>query len=221
MMAEFTKDAEGQYRSVSMLSVAAVAVGLFSGLSVVSFAFWFLPIVGTGISLFALAELNRPFSNKIGRVAAILGLALSIGFGAQAVSHSVVSLHYARKRAEASARAWIGAVRENRLSDAKSMSGQAALPMTNAPGEDAPVEKFAVMPAVAALMKCAPQGEIVVYDEGGSDGPPVTRMVRVEIACGTDSAIPKTELRIGLERRTEGAFDRWMIIGHELLTPVR
>lgn len=114
------------YRPMSPLAVAAVALGAASMLALVGPAFWMLPLVATAVSLAALVDVGRPGAPKAGRLAALAGLALALGFGAQAVAAVATAEWLARSRAEAAARLWLEAIAAGRVDDAKSMCGPAA-----------------------------------------------------------------------------------------------
>lgn len=109
------------YRPVSATAVAAAALGLASALALVSPVLWVLPLVGVAVALAALADVGRPHAAKAGRLAALTGLGLSLGFGAQAVTTAAATEWLARGRAEAAVRFWLDAIGSGRLDDARSM----------------------------------------------------------------------------------------------------
>lgn len=109
------------YRPVSSLAVAAAAVGCAAALAIVSPMFWLVPIVGVALSWAALAEVTRPAAMKVGRLAALAGLALSLGFGTQAVTAAAAAEWLARSRAEAATRFWLETIASGRLDDARAM----------------------------------------------------------------------------------------------------
>lgn len=109
------------YRPVSALAVAAAIVGMVSALAVVSPFFWIIPLVGIAVAGLGLADVRRPGAEKAGRVAALLGLALSIGFGVQAVSTAATTRLVTDGRARIVAERWLETIREGRTADAESM----------------------------------------------------------------------------------------------------
>ena len=109
------------YRPVSAAAVAAAALGLASAVALVSPVLWVLPLVGVAVALAALADVGRPNAAKAGRLAALAGLGLSLGFGAQAVTTAAATEWLARGRAEAAVRFWLDAIASGRLDDARSM----------------------------------------------------------------------------------------------------
>jgi hypothetical protein len=114
------------YRPVSGLAVAAAVVGAASALALASPFFWVLPLIGGVVALAALADVERVGAKKAGRLAALVGLALALGFGAQAIAATVTARWIAAARAESTAEVWLTAIRTGRPEDARSMCGPEA-----------------------------------------------------------------------------------------------
>ena len=106
------------YLPVSRLAVGAAVLGVSSALALVSPLFLVVPLVALTVSVAARADCERPGAPKAGRLAAIAGMALAIGFGAQAVSMLVVARAIAAGRAVAAAEMFLAAVRDGRTVDA-------------------------------------------------------------------------------------------------------
>lgn len=116
------------YRPVSRLAVAAAAVGVLSSLSLTTPLLWILPLAGAALAVAGLADVARSGAEKAGRVAALVGLALSVGFGTQAVATNVVARWIMESRTKAAVHAWLDALAEKRLADARSMISPHLLP---------------------------------------------------------------------------------------------
>ena len=114
---------EPGYLPVSRLAVAAAGLGASSALALASPVFWVLPLVAIGIAVAALRDVGRPEAPKAGRLAAVAGLALAAGFGAQAVAAKATTRSITAARAGAAARLWLDTIHEQRLGDARSMCG--------------------------------------------------------------------------------------------------
>lgn len=189
-----TGDAAG-YRPVSRLAVAAVGLGAVSALALVSPAFWVLPLVGAAISIAALADVGRREAPKAGRLAAVAGLGLSLGFAAQAIAAAGTAEWLARSRAEAAVRFWIDAIVAGRLDDARSMCDPA------------------VAGAVDRVAACASPTPVRVRCRG-RDGSTGGRIVRATVSgC---------EFDVGLEAappRRPGEAERISIARCEAVTP--
>ena len=213
---------EADYRPVSPLAVAALAAGLVSSLALLSRTAWVVPIVGVGLAAAALADIRRSDGRKAGRLAALAGLALSLGCGTQAVTAAVVSRWISGGRAAAAATLWIDAVREGRLGDAMRVCVPQALPT---PDPDAPQygqtgaeAAFAALPAVKALAACAttrpPMSGVL---QAGGDASRWT--VRADLQpCGGDRADAAVRITLAEQIVTaaEGMVDRWMVTGFEI-----
>ena len=109
------------YKPVSMLAVAALLAGVASSLALASQLLWSLPLVGVGVALAALADVGRPGAEKAGRLLALAGLALSIGFGAQAVTSSFAARWIAESRVRAVMHEWLDAIHDGSLAEAQSV----------------------------------------------------------------------------------------------------
>lgn len=116
------------YRPVSSLAVAALIVGCVSALALVSPVFWVVPLVGAALALVAVRDVTRSGVAKAGGLAAVAGLALSLGFGAQAMTAAATARWLAAARAASAARFWLDALCDGRTDDARSMCGPDAAP---------------------------------------------------------------------------------------------
>lgn len=193
-------DPEAGYRPISGLAVAAVLVGCLSALAVAGPAFWVVPLLGTALAMLALGDVSREGRPKAGRLAALAGLALSIGFGMQGLTSSIVSNWVSARRAASAVDMFVEAVRAGRLGEARSMCAPAALPPPlsdrqpadpsgaggqgpdrdghDHPGHepagqdrlDADIEAFAAMPAIARLVACGAGGPSILTP-AEDDGP--------------------------------------------------
>ena len=217
------------YRPVSRLAVAAAVVGVLSSLALTTPLLWILPLVGVALAVAGLTDVARSGAEKAGRVAALVGLALSVGFGAQAVTTSVASRLIMENRAKAVIHAWLDALGENRLADARSMIAPHLLPRSESdelgrggpahgepghshqPGEEA--GSIDSLPAVQAILRC---GTLAVRDVrcAGRDEESGERWcVRVRLGpCGDGGAV---DLRLELEpvvvNEPKRRVERWTI----------
>jgi hypothetical protein len=210
-MSRFGSDDSGDYRPVSRLAVAALGLGILSALALVFRVAWPLPLVAAALAATALADLGRPDVRKAGRWAALAGLALAAGFGAQAVTTAVVGRAIARSRAEAAARAWLDAVRSGRLADAMVMCAADSLPPADAAATDR-VTAFAALPAIRAVQACG-AAATVASAAGAADGG--GWQVRAEVSpCappvggGVALAIDVVPLPAGGPR---GPVEKWLV----------
>jgi hypothetical protein len=188
------------YRPVSPLAVAAVVVGGFSALALIGPFFWAVPLVAAGLSCAALTDLGREGSLKAGRMAALAGLALAIGFGSQAVAARATSRWISAERAQAATSLWLDAIRQERLADARSMCHSAAV---------------GAVAAVTTACGGVPPAEVRTV--GSSEEAPNAWEVRVRMGpCGP---APFLTLRLVLAPQVSSqqgrVFERWTVMSCE------
>lgn len=211
------------YRPVSRLAVAAVVAGLASSLALTTPLLWILPLVGIAIAAAALADVARPGAEKAGRAAALAGLALAVGFGAQAVASKAVAHLLTRGRVVAVTNAWLDAVAEGRLADARSMLGPDVLPPADPFGHGGPshaghdhadeAHAVAELPVVKALLGCGANATRTVECTGRDEENAEHWTARLRLAPCADGQ--PVELRLGLApsvvRERRGSVERWTI----------
>lgn len=214
----------GDYRPVSRLAVAALAAGVLAAAALVSPIGWVIPLVAIGLAIAALADVNRPGAQKAGGWAAVAGLALAVGFGAQAVTAAVVSRWLVERRAAAVARHWIDAVRAGRLADAMSVCEPRALPGGEPPplsAAAAPAGKdreaaFAALAAVHGLAACGPEPPRVTAIEPAAETEGGWVVVASLAPCGRPEAALRLVVQPGHAQRQGGFVERWLVTGFTL-----
>lgn len=212
-----------EYRPVSVLAMVSLVVGMISALALVSQMAWALPIVGIGVAVAALADV-RHGAGKSGRWAALAGLALSIGFAAQAVSGLLMTRSIAGERAVIVARSFVDALRENRLADAMSMSGpMLSMLATQKPrmtpgsmeNDGGTREQFLELPVVVAATGCGDGATIVGVEPVPSVEYERAWEVRVEIGPCASRSTGRLVLWVTVEPGSattrRGTPERWAV----------
>jgi len=207
------------YRPVSRLAVVAAVAGIISSLALASPMLWVLPLVGVGLAVAGLADVAKVGAEKAGRSLALAGLALAVGFGAQAVTSTVVSRRIQDGRARAVVEAWVDAIGAGRLADARSMAGGEALPAEE-PMQDGPTadqgerlaNAFLAMPTVAAIRDC---GAAASRQVGGiaADANAAVWNATVRLtgcAAGKDLEIA-VQVTPTMIREGVGRVERWLV----------
>lgn len=209
-------------RPVSGLAVAALLAGCGSALVLFTSLAAMLPVVAVVLAVVALVDLARSERRRVGRGAALAGLALAVGFAVQAASGFLVDRWIGGHRAAATAAAWIDAIREGRLADAVGMCSPTALPPRGhdpAHREPSAAEitaTFRSLPAVAAVGAC-----------GRDISPPITVrrdaadaavwMVRADLsACGRGGEAVRLVVEPRATVRGRETVERWLVTGFEL-----
>jgi hypothetical protein len=212
-------DAVADYRPVSPLAVAALAAGCCSALAVVTRFAWALPLVGIALSCAALADVARPGARKAGRLAALAALALSVGFGGQAIAGVLVDRWIMAGRATAAAQAWIDAVREGRTSEALNLCTATVLPASSLPPdleheelESERLKRFAELTAVKAVIGCtASRPPIMKAAAAGTDDG--AWVIQADLSpCGDPDAMLRLAVVPRRVRGTTGSVEQWRIV---------
>ncbi|MFM8414407.1 MAG: hypothetical protein ACKOCX_06755 [Planctomycetota bacterium] len=209
------------YRPVSGLAVAALLAGCSSALVLFTSLAAVVPLVAVVVSVAALAELRRAEGRKVGRLAALAGLALAIGFTAQAIAGGLVDRWIAGRRAEATARAWIDAVREERFAEALGMSSPAALPapshdpFSKPPSDAERLATFRALPTVAALAACGDSRPAVSVERDSAVETGWVARAALD-GCGRQGESLTLRVEPRPSARGRELIDRWLVTGFEL-----
>jgi len=164
-------------------------LGVLSGLALVGPFFFVVPLVAVAVAVAALADVARAGAMKAGRLAAVAGLALAAGFGAQAVTSGVVTGSIAAGRARAAAEIFVQAVREGRQADAEAMCGP---------------EARTKIPALATCLGDTARLQARAGEEAGT--------WVVEIASAVESGcVARLVLAPALSVQQGGAIERWLV----------
>jgi len=228
------------YRSISGLAVAAAAAGMLSAGCLVSPVAWVVPPVAIALAVAALREIGREGSVKVGRIPAVLGLALAVGFGTQSVSYRAVSDWFVRARAATAAREFVRAARESRFAEARDMCG----PMAGGPRDGADVAvpeglpeapAFASLPAVALLARCSGfaekmgsgSAETAMTPEPPPEDFPAAHAFVVTVPCRPldgHAQAGDAKVRVVVQRDDQPdrgtGFERWRVVWHEVVAPI-
>jgi hypothetical protein len=216
-----------EYRQISGLAVAAFSIGCLSIVATYSPMLWFVPVVGAVLAAVALRDLSTPGVVKVGRLAALGGLALSIGMGCQAVTRHVLGRRLVERRAVEVVDRWVTAIRQDRLLQARSMLTPRLRPIAGMVGDEenpkifedsfAEVNGFRRLPAVAAILGCGhkavPRCEFAGYDEESQERKRAWN-VRVRLApCdGGREVVVRLELDMAYEPKPLLWGQNWEIV---------
>ena len=166
-------EAEGiadEYRPISTLAVLALVAGCCSVLALISQVLWVIPILAVGLSIAAIRDTSVGSSHKVGRGIALIGLALSVGFGAQSFSTFLVNEWIDQSRARETVLQWHQAIRAGEWDVVHGFCAPGLLPLEEAdfdgPGHDghhhdrvesrtfSEIKALRELPAVRSLAAC-------------------------------------------------------------------
>jgi hypothetical protein len=194
-----SEDDQTSYRPVSGLAVASLVAGMLSAAALVNPFFWVVPLLAAGLACLGLADVSRAGAEKAGRIAALAGLALAVGFGAQSVSSTLTKRLITTARAHAATVMWIEALRDGRVADARAM----CLP-------DAVLKLDDLAKQVAA---CGGAGRPVASVIGRGEENPDTWRVRAAVEpCAAGPLELVIELGASIVPRQEGPLERWTVV---------
>jgi len=204
------------YRPVSKIAMASAVVGLLSSLALMTPLLWILPLLGLALAIVGLADVARLGAEKAGRAAALLGLALSIGFGAQAVTAAVVSRTITQSRVRTVVSMWLDDLRENRLADAQSMLSPRLLPAAHSDHtghKDGDEPTIGLVPAVMAIRGCGDTVVRTVESTGRDEETGEQWGVRVRLSPCADGGTVEVRLQLQPEIVNEPTqrVERWTI----------
>ena len=208
------------------MAVAAAVFGVLSLASAIHPSFFILPVLGVAFAVVALRDLATPDSIKIGRLAAVVGLALSLFFGVVGLTRSLATTWIANRRAEKVAAGWVDAILEGKILDAHAML--ILLQRENLPGEaegdvstglfdsQAIEAAYRRRPEVAAILTCGgakrQAAALLEYVPDSKEREEVW-VVRVTIApCGSrESLALDIEVESGIVRTPDGWTEQWYV----------
>ena len=113
----------GEYRSLQSLAVLTLVLGILSCLALFRTMFWIVPLVTLILGVIAL-RLLAANPEKIGRKAAIWGMALALLFGAWAPSRYFSRQWWLAGQARTYADAWMELVQQKKLKEAHQLHGR-------------------------------------------------------------------------------------------------
>lgn len=193
------EDDPTRYRPVSGLAVAALIAGFLSAVALVSPLFWVAPLLAIGLACLGLADVSRAGAEKAGRLAALAGLALAVGFGAQAVSSTLTRRLITTARAQAAATVWIDALADGRVADARGMCLPDAVPKLDEIAEQVAACGAASRPVATVLGR-------------GEENPDTWRVKTTVAPCVAGPLELIIELAASTVARQEGPVERWTVV---------
>jgi len=220
------------YRSISGAAIAAAVLGGASVLSIFSPMLLVLPLLGIALAVMAFRDIEQSAGLKIGRLAALAGLALSIGFGVQGLTARIIGRRIMEDRVRRATTAWLEAVREDRLADAMTMLSPLIRPAPQTLGSDedarpindpvAQEEAFRSSPLITAIRGCGETAVPEVSFTGHTEDSPETEeswqaRIRLSPCAGGRPVVVDVQLQSAVFRESTGWRERWTITDIDLV----
>jgi hypothetical protein len=154
-----------EYRSLSVLAVVGLVLGLVSPVCFGAPLLMIVPIAGIAISLLALRQIAVSDGALAGRWVATLGLVLSVVFAVAPPARAAVIRTMRSRQAETFSREWISTVLAGQADRAFRLTSDSTRPPSPPePGQTAakpsPFDTFKQMPIVAALLAAGPDADV-------------------------------------------------------------
>ncbi len=198
------------YHSLSVLAIISLVIGIAAPLCLLAPLLWAVPLFGVAVALVALRHIASSDGVLVGRVAAVVGLALCVGAMAAAATRTW-SVEYLRTRqAAATGSRWIELLQTGRIPQAYGLTvGEGEAPSRR--GRDGevepvvdPVAEFTAKPAVAALVSAGDQARVrfernLSYEPGPS-GLCTIEQRYVVAPSGDQAGQPPIAIRLKLQR---------------------
>jgi len=221
-------DDEVGFRTISVLSIVSLVLGLASPLAMIAPLLLVLPITGAVLALLAIRRIAVSDGALIGRTAAVIGLVLSVAWASAPLARAAVAKEMLSRQARDVALDWFHLLQQGDAKQAFDLtlaSRQASAP-ANRPGPDGapvvpPFDAFRADPVVKFLLEHAASAPVhyvrdIAFDASSSQGPRIRQEFTVR--AGKDSNGPSdTSIELILQRAREyndGPW-QWLVSAYE------
>lgn len=223
-------DDDSNYRTLSVLAIVSLVLGLASPLALFAPLILLIPIAGAVLALMAIRQINASEGTLFGRAAASIGLALSIAAIAAAFTRIALIDELLSRQARATASQWFELLQEGDAQSAFELTVASRQPPPKAPPgppeESAgppvpPIDTFRSDPVVHFLLEHS-QGKPVSYvrdevvDSAVISNARIQQLYEVAVpAEGSNS--PQTSIELILQRtRGIGASPHeWLVAAYK------
>jgi hypothetical protein len=224
-------DDDAAYRTVSILSIVSLVLGLTAPLALIAPLLFALPIAGAVVAVLAIRRIAVSDGALVGRTAAVIGLALSIASVSAAFTRTALIQELLSRQARAAAFEWFTLLQAGDAERAFQMttaSRQSPPPKDPADPHDAgsepetpPLETFRVDPVVHFLLDHA-QGTPVEYVRDSAFDPGSGGNVRIQqlftVGATADSgrgSATSVEIVLQRVRGINGAPSQWLVSAYK------
>ena len=158
-------DQVAEYRTVSVLAIISLLVGLASPLCLMSRLFLVIPLLGAVVSILALRRIAASGGSLTGRWAASAGLVLCVACGAATFSRDAVTRYLRTAQAEEFGRSWLRLVSAGETEQAFRLTVEGARPPTPPdpaapPTTTSPLEEFLKSELIKKISAAGPNSDI-------------------------------------------------------------
>jgi hypothetical protein len=221
--------ADAEYRSLSVLAIAALVIGLLSPLAFAHPLWWGLPIAGIGLAIGAIFRIDRSDGALGGRKAAIIGLVLSLICGLGAISKAASRRVWLEHRANQVADRFLELLRDGKTYEAHQLwtRPQYRFPAgsdfeklyADSPGAEKDYKDFVKREIISDLLALGNRAQVERLQTRVTVSKPDLDylIVNYHISGPTRSGNIDKEIGLVIERVVEDdATDRWRVYGDDL-----
>jgi hypothetical protein len=210
---------------ISALALVSLVLGMASPLSLVAPLLWAIPLVGAALAIMTIRRIASSDGALVGRLAAVIGLALCVGSLAAAASRSIVTEQVLSRQAREFATEWLGVLQSGDTQTAfgytaASMRGPAPPPPPGAPAEPEPkrdpLADFRDHPLVRYMTSVGKDAE-VKFDRQVGNGPETAGDARLtedfSVTPVKGSSAPAVTVHVALQRSQPTSLSpgKWLI----------
>jgi hypothetical protein len=220
-------DDSASYRTLSILALASLVLGLASPLCLVAPLLMAIPVCGVVLAIAAILRIDSSDGAMVGRKAALVGLGLSVASVCAAFTRTALTERMLSAQARDAGAQWIKLLKAGEVDKAFELTlehaqGPPPKPPENRggpPPEPAPdpLERFRANPVVVGLAKLGPEAKVqydgdLAFSPGARDE--YTIVEQYGISGNSDAALPLrlTMLRV---RANRIANARWLVERYE------
>jgi hypothetical protein len=224
-------DDEADYRTISVLALVSLVLGLTAPLCLMAPLLFALPIAGVALALLAIRRIAVSDGALIGRAAAMIGLALSIASMTAAYTHTTLVQELLSWQSRAVALEWIALLQAGKTEQAFEQTvaskqgppppAPAGAPEATAQPQVPPIDTFRQDPVVQFLLDHA-QGASVRYvrDEAFDPGVRGDASIQQQFVIGAPKATAgggTTSIQLIMKRSRgyNGARAQWLVSAYK------
>lgn len=194
---------EAGYRTISVLAIVSLVLGIASPLSLIAPLLFAIPICGAALAFLAMRRIAASDGALIGRAAAAIGLALSIASVTAAYSRTTLTQELLSRQARVEALEWCRLLQLGSIEGALQLTSSSIQhpppPLPDAPADESPspLETFRTDPVVKLLLGPG-HGETVKYvqdtafDPGTGGSARIQQQFTVSAAADAGQTSPTT-----------------------------
>lgn len=214
-------DDEPTYRSISVMALVSLLLGLTAPLCVMAPLLFALPIAGIALAFLALRNIATSDGTLIGRTAAFVGLALSIASICMTVTRAKVSEGMLSRQARSTAIEWITLLEDGKvdaafeMTTAKRKGPPPPSPLNSESPQPVrkPIDEFRENPVVHFLAEHAHDADVryvgdAAFDPGIRGAAMIAQDYDVAASQEPDGKSP-TRIQVALQRVRAAAGTPW------------